>query len=32
MHASLATILRGKNNVAMSCGDFAAWEFPAPAV
>ena len=32
MRASLATILRGKNNVAMSCGDFAAWEFPAPAV
>ena len=23
---------RGKNNVAMLCGDFAEWEFPAPAV
>ena len=32
MRASLATILRGKNNVAMLCGDFAEWEFPAPAV
>ena len=23
---------RGKNNIAMLCGDFGEWEFPAPAV
>ena len=32
MRSSLATFLRGKNNVAMLCGDFAEWVFPAPAV
>ena len=32
MRSSLATILRGKNSVAMLCGDFAEWVFPAPAV